>query len=446
MLIDFLLDTFRDNSTTEAMIWKDEVYYYNQLLSSIKKCINLLEDQSIEKSTSLILEADYSPNTIAMFLSAIDRACIIAPITPSSAENKEEFIDIAQGEHKVIINSEDQITFESLDNSANHEFYIKLREENHPGLVLFSSGTTGQSKAAIHDLTRLLEKYKKKRLNYKTIAFMLFDHIGGIDTLFYTLSNGSCMIILEDRTPEYVCHQVEKHRAEVLPVSPSFLNLMLLDRTYHKYDLSSLRYITYGAEVMLESTLKKCAEIFPNVTIMQKYGTTEVGTLRSKSKSSDSLFVKIGGDGYQTRIVDGMLQIKAKSSMLGYLNAPSPFTEDGWFFTGDMVESEGEFIKILGRNSDIINVGGEKVYPAEVENIIIQLDKVKDVTVFGEKNPLLGNIVCAKINIDPVDNEKEFIKMVKSYCQEKLKNYKVPVKIEISYQQHFSLRFKKKRM
>lgn len=71
--------------------------------------------------------------------------------------------------------------------------------------------------------------------------------------------------------------------------------------------------------------------------------------------------------------------------MLGYLNAPSPFTDDGWFITGDSVEVNGEYLKILGRKSELINVGGEKVYPQEVENIILELGNVREVTVYGEK-------------------------------------------------------------
>jgi len=103
--------------------------------------------------------------------------------------------------------------------------------------------------------------------------------------------------------------------------------------------------------------------------------------------------MKIGGEGFQTRIVDGLLEIKAESAMLGYLNHESPFTEDGWFKTGDAVEVDGEYIRILGRKSEIINVGGEKVYPAEVESVILQMDGVEDAIVTGAENPIIGKIV-----------------------------------------------------
>lgn len=85
--------------------------------------------------------------------------------------------------------------------------------------------------------------------------------------------------------------------------------------------------------------------------------------------------------------------------MLGYLNAATPFTKDGWFMTGDMVETIGDEIRIIGRNSEIINVGGEKVFPAEIENILLKLAEVEDVVVSGEKNLILGNIVVARVKI-----------------------------------------------
>jgi acyl-CoA synthetase (AMP-forming)/AMP-acid ligase II len=179
--------------------------------------------------------------------------------------------------------------------------------------------------------------------------------------------------------------------------------------------------------------------------LLQTYGLSEIGILRSKSKGSDSLWVKVGGEGFKTRIVDGMLEIKAQSAMLGYLNAQSPFTKDGWFKTGDAVEVNGEYIKILGRKSGIINVGGEKVYPQEVESVIQEMDNVAEVTVYGEKNPIIGNIVCAKVSLRVNDDHKEFIHTLKKYCSERLQNYKIPVKVIVTDTKQHSKRFKKVR-
>ena len=123
-------------------------------------------------------------------------------------------------------------------------------------------------------------------------------------------------------------------------------------------------------------------------------------------------------------------------------------TEDGWFNTNDVVEVDGDYLRILGRQSDIINVGGEKVYPAEVENVIQELDEIAEVMVYGERNAITGKIVCADVTtVSPLDGpeEKELIARVKRHCREKLQKYKVPLRVNIVTEQQHTERFKKSR-
>jgi len=221
--------------------------------------------------------------------------------------------------------------------------------------------------------------------------------------------------------------------------------LLLISEAYRRYDLSSLKLITYGTEVMPESTLKKIHEIFPNVEIQQTYGLSEIGILRSKSKEPNSLWVKIGGEGFEIKVVENTLWVRAKSAMMGYLNAPSPFDAEGWMNTQDLVEVDGEYIKILGRQSDIINVGGQKVFPAEVESILMQMDNIKDASVRSEKNPLTGNIVVASVVLDRPEDLTNIKKRVRMFCKDKLESYKIPVKIEIRDEVKHTERFKKVR-
>ena len=100
---------------------------------------------------------------------------------------------------------------------------------------------------------------------------------------------------------------IERYKVELLPTSPTFLNLILISEEYKNYDLSSLKIITYGTEPMPETTLGRLNKIFPKIKFTQTYGLSEVGILRSKSKVQ-FLWVKIGED-YKTRVVDGMLEI-----------------------------------------------------------------------------------------------------------------------------------------
>jgi acyl-CoA synthetase (AMP-forming)/AMP-acid ligase II len=253
------------------------------------------------------------------------------------------------------------------------------------------------------------------------------------------------MVTLEDRSPDAVLAAVERHRVELLPVSPTFLTLVLLSGAHERHGLESLEVVTYGTEPMPESTLKRFCELFPHIDVRQTYGLSEVGILRSKSRSSDSLWMKIGGEGFETRVVDGVLHIKAQSAMLGYLNAPSPFTEDGWLDTGDMVEVDGDYIRVLGRGSDIINVGGQKVYPAEVESVVQEVDNVAEASVFGEENPITGEIVCARVRPLEAEDRKALARRVRRYCRDRLEGYKVPVKVLVAETELHNERFKKAR-
>ncbi|MDQ4142589.1 MAG: fatty acid--CoA ligase family protein, partial [Actinomycetota bacterium] len=228
--------------------------------------------------------------------------------------------------------------------------------------------------------------------------------------------------------------------------TPTFLNLLLISEAYRRHDLSSLRRISYGTEVMPESTLRRLREVLPGVDLLQTYGLTEVGILRSKSKTPDSLYLKVGGEGFETKIVDGVLFIRARSAMLGYLNAPSPFDSEGWLNTEDAVEVEDDHIRILGRRSEIINVGGQKVYPAEVENVLLEMENVRDVEVHGEPNPIAGNIVAARITLVTPEDPSAVKKRLRAFCRDRLEPFKVPVRIEITEGDQHGARYKKRRV
>ena len=445
MHIDYFLEIFRENNSKDAIVWKSISYKYDWLIEKYYFWEKKIEENLIKSGTVVVIEADFSPNSIALLLLLIEKNSIIVPIT-DSVKSKDEFIDIAEGEVSIKIGENDEVEIRNLSTKSNNQIYKKLKARQHPGLELFSSGSTGKSKASVHDITFLLNKFQTKRHTFTTITFLLYDHIGGFNTLFYTLSNAGKIIAPINRTASNILSLIEQYKVELLPTSPTFLNLILISEEYKNYDLSSLKIITYGTEPMPETTLSRLNKIFPEIKFTQTYGLSEVGILRSKSKSSNSLWVKVGGEDYKTRVVDGMLEIKSKSSMLGYLNAPSPFTDDGWFKTGDSVEVDGEYIKILGRKSEIINVGGEKVYPQEVENIILKIPVVKDVFIYKESNQIIGNIVCADVHLNSVTEDRDQIKKdIKSFCLKHLEPYKIPIKINFVQNQVHTSRYKKKR-
>ena len=165
-----------------------------------------------------------------------------------------------------------------------------------------------------------------------------------------------------------------------------------------------LKLITYGTEPMPKSLLDILKTKAPKIRLIQTFGTSETGIMKTKSKSSSSLLIKFDDDNQEVKIIDGELWIKSKTRVLGYINHNNDsFTDDGWFRTGDLVEDKGDgYYKIVGRKSKVINVGGEKVLPIEVESIILELSFVQDCTVFAKDTTrsLYTSVVLSVVDKD----------------------------------------------
>jgi len=441
--IDFLLDGFAAVPDAEALVWRGVSHTYGFLADRVGDMGRRLDEALLPPAAVVSLEADFSPNAVALLLALIRRRCVVVPLSGAVAGDRDAFRAVAEVEWIIELGGDDDtVVVTPTGRAASHDLLATLRGRRHPGLVLFSSGSTGASKAAVHDLVPLLDKFRVPKRTLRTVAFLLFDHIGGVNTLLYTLSNGGCVITVSDRTPDAVCAAIARHRAELLPTSPTFLNLLLAGEAHTRHDLTTLRTITYGTEPMSENTLRRVHAVLPEVKLQQTYGLSELGILRSQSRGPDSLWVRIGGEGYEIRVVDGLLEIKARAAILGYLNAPSPVTADGWFRTGDAVEVDGEWIKILGRRSEIVNVGGEKVYPAEVEGVVLEMPGVAEAAVHAERNAITGQLVALRVRLHDPEPVADFRRRLTAYCRERLARFKIPQKVTIVDGPLHSERFK----
>lgn len=441
--IDFLLDLMSANSQKCAIVKDGCETSYGDLFELVGLATSSLKSRGVKSGQSVQLRGDFDPHSIAYLLALINLGAIVSPVAPTSIEKADEFSDVA--DVSWIVDGVSQ-TITIASGKSHHQLYDQLSATKDAGIIIFSSGTSGVSKGALHNASHLLSKFHKQGKDFRTLAFLLFDHIAGFDTLMYCLSNASTLICPTERSAISICKLIDEHGVEVLPTAPSFLNLMLLSGAHNQCDLSSLKIVTYGAEMMPQPLLERVGNAIPNARLVQKYGTSEIGALRSKSEGSTSRWLQIGDQGRDWRIVDGLLEIKTKTAMLGYLNAPSPFTEDGFYKTGDRVELRGDMIRFVGRDSDIINVGGQKVFPAEVETELRELDGILDAAVYGAPHPILGASVCATIQVsDDTTKPAEMRISIRNGLSGKLEAYKIPQKIRLTTDPLVTDRFKQKR-
>jgi long-chain acyl-CoA synthetase len=429
----------------KALVWKNTETNYGSLLRLSEAWRERFEAQGVVQGEVVALEGSFSPNACAALIALVKLGAIVVPLTPLMRAQREKFLEIAEVRLSVEFDEADGATLATFDQVVSNPLTRKLVERGNPGLVIFSSGSTGSPKAILHDFSAILNKFERVRQKKTTLTFLLFDHIGGIDTMFNTFASGGTVVTVEAREPEVVCKAIAQHRVHTLPTSPTFLNLLLMSGAAEHHDLSSLKVIAYGTEPMPESTLKALHEVLPDVSLVQTYGMSELGVLRSRSRDSQSLWLKFTGEGFEIKIVDGILWVRAKTAMMGYLNAPDLFDADGWLNTQDAVEVDGEYLRILGRATDLINVGGQKVYPAEVENVLLQLENVEDVAVFGKAQPMMGQVVAARFKLRTPEAMDLFKRRMMAFCREHLANYQVPRAVEFTDAEQFGARFKKMR-
>lgn len=426
-----------------AFVFGDRTVSHRAFAGLAEQWLGRLEREGIGEGDVVVVHGDYSPAACALVFALAARRAIVTPLTRLPRDTLEARCATAGANRIIEISADGAGRFERLSPAGTPDLVADLRGEGAAGLILFSSGSAGAPKACLLNLDRLLETTRKERKGYVTLVFLLFDHIGGINTMINVLGHGGTAVVISDRSVDTVASAIESARVELLPTGPTFLKMLLISDAASRFDLSSLKLITYGTEVMPQATLEGLHRAYPGVALKQTYGLSEIGIVPTRSRAPDSLWMQIGGAGFEHKIVDGILWLRASTAMLGYLNAPSPFDADGWLDTGDKVEVDGDYIRIIGRESELINVGGEKVHPAEVENILLGADNILDATVAARSSPVMGSVVVATVSLVEAEDLGALRRRLDRFCRDRLAPYKVPALFRIADAPLHSARFKK---
>jgi long-chain acyl-CoA synthetase len=444
--IETVLGRMRQNQSASALFWHNTEYSYAEFLMMVDSWSERLTSLEISPGTVCGVLGEYSPQVCALFFALLQARAVLVPFSYAAEPEMPAFLTLAGVQRLFRFDANDNWRLATFVNVAPNDLVTSFLDRETPGLIVFTSGSTGKPKGILHCCESVMRKFVAERNSWRTVLFLMIDHFGGFNTLLSTFAYHGTAICLPQRTTEAVCRVIEQSKATLLPTTPTFLNLLIASATYKSFDLSSIQLITYGTELMPEVTLNKVRSIFPNAQIKQTYGLSELGVLRSKSEGDDSVWVKVGGAGFEIKVIDGVLWVRSEANMVGYLNAPSPFDADGWMCTGDQVEVKGEYIRFLGRKSEIINVGGQKVFPVEVETVLLQDTNVREATVYGVRHPLMGQVAHARISLYRAEAADLLTERLRRLCLTQLAKYKVPIRfIIVDEEAQHGTRFKKLR-
>lgn len=328
------------------------------------------------------------------------------------------------------------------------------------GFQLYSSGTTGRPKGvmlsndnflAILPLAKDMWGLGPDSVNL--IVMPLF-HIGGGGWAIAGMYEGCTSVIIRDLDPAVLIRTIEEHRITHSFIVPAVLAFMLMVPGAAEADYSSLDVVVYGASPISEDVLAKCVEMFKPCKFWQAYGLTETTgavvnlppddhdpsgpnrhRLRSCGVPGPGVEVRIVADGEAECAVGdvGEIWIRSPQVMLGYWKQPEEtidaVTPDGWFKSGDAgyLDADG-YLYIHDRVKDMIVSGGENVYPAEVENVLMAHPAIADVAVIGVPHERWGETAKAVVVkvADAGVTEAEII----AYAKERLATFKCPTSVD----------------
>jgi acyl-CoA synthetase (AMP-forming)/AMP-acid ligase II len=319
--------------------------------------------------------------------------------------------------------------------------------------IIYTSGTLGHPKGAVithqnilANVIHLVSCFPYEQGDVHLHAAPLF-HIIAFPLLFACAAAGACQVTIPKFSPHDFCAAVERERATHAALVPTMINVLTQFPEIDKYDLSSLTHLVYGGSPMAPELIRRTRAMFPKLKLIQAYGLTETGLL-SILLDEEHVEAKLSscgraGIGIDLRVMDesgreaetgktGELVARGSNVMSGYWNHPddtdSAF-QNQMFRTGDIGYQDADgYFYILDRLKDIIVTGGEKVYTAEVEAVILSNPAVSETAVYGIPDPQWGELVMACVLLKPGQSlgADELI----AYCRRSLAHYKVPRRVE----------------
>ncbi len=345
---------------------------------------------------------------------------------------------------------------EELGSGEGGEEAPPVLEEDDVALILFTSGTVGAPKGVMITHRNLITSafkqghafYSQLGLKdgqtYKTvIAAPLFHVLALQEQLMASVFLGLTCILVATFKPQEIVNLFQREQINILAGTPTMYWLLLHKTPMKECSWQSIKVIFYGGAPMPPDLLQELRQTFPGVKCLNGYGLTEasvISILQDEFCESHPTSVGRPALGSEVKVVDlwgkeleakviGELVVRGALVSKGYYKMPEEterFYHEGWFYTGDMAYQDAEgFIYLVGRTREMINRGGENVYPVEVENILHLHPKILDVAVLGVPDPVLGEGVGCAVVLRP--GEKNLpLEEIQEFCQKYLADYKIP--------------------
>jgi acyl-CoA synthetase (AMP-forming)/AMP-acid ligase II len=309
--------------------------------------------------------------------------------------------------------------------------------------VIPTSGTTGEPKLVSHTLASLCRTVKSRSNAAESLIWgLLYEptRFAGLQVLLQALGGTGSVIVPRNMDPVPAVELLAGLGCTALSATPSFWRKLAFAGLLEHL---SLRSVTLGGEAADQLILDLLASRFPQAGIRHIYASTEVGvgfSVSDRMAGFPATFLDRPPAGVELRVRqrDGMLLLKPARVEQEFVGRAEDLVgTDGWMESGDLVEQRGDRFHFLGRANGCINVGGQKVHPLSVEEVILAVPGVQAARVFGRRNPILGALVAAEVVVERGRDTSTLQQEILRACKASLARFQVPA--VVSFVEEFQL-------
>ena len=402
----------------------------------------------IKANRCYLLEKGFQNQTVAYKIGsqikfAIDFLCLVASgcwVIPVSSDVSEETYQNLMTAHGISL----EIDSSFLPDDYSNQSYAPFdQDENHCGIYHLTSGTTGEPKLCVRSLSALT----KEGISFKYLLSLQGSKIASLSPIYHSyalgaaymaaLASGSKVYLMDKFIPRKAVDIIGTWRANIVIAVPVMIKAIATVSLLKEYDFSNLLVALVGAgnvPAEIKTAFKKRFGIF----LSANYGSTETGGLVSRLTECPAESIGKEMEGTQLKIVcqdgseaklgeEGEAHVKCKYMMSTYLgDGVEVFDKDGFFPMGDVMTKDADgFYYIKGRIKNLINIGGKKVNPKEVEDILLRYPGICDCIVCKAMRTSDQEIVKAIIAGEGLDERN-----IRAYLRSELADYKIPSLIE----------------
>ena len=472
-----------------AIVFEGERYTFRELSERVNRLANALLNLGVEKGDRVAiiqvncnqcLEAYYAVARIGAIFVPLNFRARSDELTHMLNNSKaslllvgEQYVDLVDSirqdtpsvKHFIPIGCmrEGMLNYEELLASSSPEGVSTEVEDDDVTMIIYTSGTTGIPKGvplthnsfSIYVLKNVIPADPDiEETNILTVPLF---HVAGVQAALAATYGGRTLAIIRQFDVKEWMETVQRERASRAMLVPTMLKRIIDDPDFSKYDLSSLKVITYGAAPMPFEVIKKAIEVFPGVMFINAFGQTETastitilgpedhiitGDEEEREKKLRRLASSIGRpmDDVEMKIIDrdgsdlppgevGEIVARGPRVMTGYWKCPDEtakaITKEGWLHTSDMgyMDEEGYFY-LVGRSDDLVIRGGENISPREVENILYAHPAVEDAAVIGVPDPEWGQVPRAVVVLK--NGKTATADELIEFCRGRLASFKRP--------------------